>query len=187
MNKRYILQVGDIITFTFKGFKMKFFVGPYFEYRLPRLKDYFNITEKTPIDLLGLGLCMAGEDGNVNNVSKMQAAYPILGELDHDYYFMTSVCKESEFWTSIARYIHDGSITDFTIYTLNEHTVHYNTNVEYKVVSTKNPFKDSVGNILFKATYWCPRIWHTWHLRNIEDFYAILKLRICQHQTILVC
>ena len=56
MNKRYKFQVGDIIAFKFMGLRFKFRLVPQFEYFLPRMCDYWDISDSTPITFTGLKL-----------------------------------------------------------------------------------------------------------------------------------
>lgn len=174
MNKRYKFQVGDIVAFTFMGLRFKFRVIPTFGYFLPRMCDYWDISDSTPITFTGLKLeYVSKRRGELpRNVIGMH--YPELTDLGSTCYCILNNSEEFDFWTALMRFAHHGIVKNLTIYTLGDRPVRYNNNRTCKVVNTKAPYKNSVGAIKSKSVP-VSKEWHLNNATNIDDVLAAIK------------
>lgn len=174
MNKRYKFQVGDIVAFTFMGLRFKFRVVPQFEYFLPRMCDYWDISDSTPITFTGFILEYASERRGDNPCAAIGVHFPELTDLGSTCYCILNNREEFDFWTALIRFVHYGIVKNLTIYTLGDRPVNYNTNRACKVVNTKVPFKNSVGAIKSKSAH-MSKAWHLHSATNIDDVLAAIK------------
>lgn len=174
MNKRYKFQVGDIIAFTFMGLRFKFRVVPQFEYFLPRMCDYWDISDSTPITFTGFTLEYASKRRGDNPCAAIGVHFPELTDLGSTCYCILNNREEFDFWTALMRFVHYGIVKNLTIYTLGDRPVNYNTNRACKVVNTKVPFKNSVGAIKSKSAP-ASKEWHLHSVTNIDDVLAAVK------------
>ena len=174
MNKRYKFQVGDIVAFKFMGLRFKFRVKPQFEYFLPRMCDYWNISDKTPITFTGFTLQYASKRRGELPRDVIGMYYPELIDLGSTCYCILNNSEEFDFWTALMRFAHHGIVKNLTIYTLGDRPVQYNSNNVCKVVNTKAPYKNSVGTIESKSAP-VSKEWHLNHATNIDDVLSIIK------------
>ena len=174
MNKRYKFQVGDIIAFTFMGLRFKFRVIPTFGYFLPRMCDYWDISDSTPITFTGLKLEYVSKRRGELPRDVIGMHYPELTDLGSTCYCILNNSEEFDFWTALMRFVHHGIVKNLTIYTLGDRPVNYNNNRVCKVVNTKAPFKNSVGAIKSKSVP-VSKEWHLHNATNIDDVLAAIK------------
>ena len=174
MNKRYKFQVGDIIAFTFMGLRFKFRVVPQFEYFLPRMCDYWDISDSTPITFTGLKLEYVSKRRGELPRDVIGMHYPELTDLGSTCYCILNNSEEFNFWTALMRFAHHGIVKNLTIYTLGDRPVRYNSNRVCKVVNTKAPFRNSVGTIKSTSVS-VSKEWHLNNATNIDDVLAAIK------------
>lgn len=174
MNKRYKFQVGDIIAFKFMGLRFKFCVVPQFEYFLPRMCDYWDISDSTPITFTGFTLEYVSKRRGELPRDVIGMHYPELTELGSTCYCILNNSEEFDFWTALMRFAHHGIVKNLTIYTLDDRPVRYNNNRVCKVVNTKAPFKNSIGAAGTKSVP-VSKEWHLNHVTNIDDVLASIK------------
>lgn len=174
MNKRYKFQVGDIIAFTFMGLRFKFRVVPQFEYFLPRMCDYWDISDSTPITFTGFTLEYVSKRRGELPRDVIGMHYPELTDLGSTCYCILNNSEEFDFWTALMRFAHHGIVKNLTIYTLGDRPVRYNNNRTCKVVNTKAPYKNSVGAIKSKSVP-VSKEWHLNNATNIDDVLAAIK------------
>lgn len=174
MNKRYKFQVGDIIAFTFMGLRFKFRVIPTFGYFLPRMCDYWDISDSTPITFTGFTLEYVSKRRGDNPCAAIGVHFPELTDLGSTCYCILNNREEFNFWTALMRFAHHGIVKNLTIYTLGDRPVNYNSNRTCKVVNTKAPYKNSVGTIKSKSVP-VSKEWHLHHVTNIDDVLAAIK------------
>jgi len=174
MNKRYKFQVGDIVAFTFMGLRFKFRVVPQFEYFLPRMCDYWDISDSTPITFTGLKLEYVSKRRGELPRDVIGVHYPELTELGSTCYCILNNSEEFDFWTALMRFAHHGIVKNLTIYTLGDRPVNYNSNRTCKVVNNKAPFKNSVGTIKSKSVP-VSKEWYLHNATNIDDVLTAIK------------
>ena len=174
MNKRYKFQVGDIIAFTFMGLRFKFRVVPQFEYFLPRMCDYWDISDSTPITFTGFTLEYVSKRRGELPRDVIGMHYPELTDLGSTCYCILNNSEEFDFWTALMRFAHHGIVKNLTIYTLGDRSVTYNSNRVCKVVNTKAPFRNSIGAIKSKLAP-VSKEWHLNNATNIDDVLAAIK------------
>ena len=174
MNKRYKFQVGDIIAFKFMGLRFKFCVVPQFGYFLPRMCDYWDISESTPITFTGLKLEYVSKRRGELPRDVIGMYYPELTDLGSTCYCILNNSEEFDFWTALMRFARHGIVKNLTIYTLGDRPVHYNSNRACNVVNNKAPYKNSVGSIKSKSVP-VSKEWHLNHVTNIDDVFAAVK------------
>ena len=174
MNKRYKFQVGDIVAFTFMGLRFKFRVVPQFEYFLPRMCDYWDISDSTPITFTGLKLEYVSKRRGELPRDVIGMYYPELTDLGSTCYCILNNSEEFDFWTALMRFARHGIVKNLTIYTLGDRPVHYNSNRTCKVVNTKAPYKNSIGTVTTKSVP-VSKEWHLTHATNIDDVLAAIK------------
>nr|DAR80988.1 MAG TPA: hypothetical protein [Caudoviricetes sp.] len=174
MNKRYKFQVGDIVAFTFMGLRFKFRVVPQFEYFLPRMCDYWDISDSTPITFTGFTLEYVSKRRGNNPCAAIGVHFPELTDLGSTCYCILNNSEEFDFWTALMRFAHHGIVKNLTIYTLGDRPVRYNSNRVCKVVNTKAPFKNSIGAIESKSVP-VSKEWHLHNATNIDDVVAAIK------------
>ena len=174
MNKRYKFQVGDIIAFKFMGLRFKFRVVPQFEYFLPRMCDYWDISDSTPITFTGFTLEYVSKRRGELPRDVIGMHYPELTELGSTCYCILNNSEEFDFWTALMRFAHHGIVKNLTIYTLGDRPVRYNSNRVCNVVNTKAPYKNSIGAAGTKSVS-VSKEWHLNHVTNIDDVLALIK------------
>ena len=174
MNKRYKFQVGDIIAFTFMGLRFKFRVIPTFGYFLPRMCDYWDISDSTPITFTGLKLEYVSKRRGELPRDVIGMHYPELTDLGSTCYCILNNSEEFDFWTALMRFAHHGIVKNLTIYTLGDRPVTYNSNRACNVVNNKAPFKNSVGTIKSTSVP-VSKEWHLHSVTNIDDVLAAIK------------
>ena len=174
MNKRYKFQVGDIIAFTFMGLRFKFRVIPTFGYFLPRMCDYWDISDSTPITFTGLKLEYVSKRRGELSRDVIGMHYPELTDLGSTCYCILNNSEEFDFWTALMRFAHHGIVKNLTIYTLGDRPVRYNSNRVCNVVNTKAPYRNSVGAIKPKSVP-VSKEWHLHHVTNIDDVLDLIK------------
>lgn len=174
MNKRYKFQVGDIVAFTFMGLRFKFRVVPQFEYFLPRMCDYWEISDSTPITFTGFTLEYVSKRRGELPRDVIGMYYPELTELGSTCYCILNNSEEFDFWTALMRFARHGIVKNLTIYTLGDRPVHYNSNRTCKVVNTKAPYKNSIGTVTTKSVP-MSKEWHLHSVTNIDVVLSIIK------------
>lgn len=174
MNKRYKFQVGDIIAFKFMGLRFKFRVVPQFEYFLPRMCDYWDISDSTPITFTGFTLEYVSKRRGELPRDVIGVHYPELTDLGSTCYCILNHSEEFDFWTALMRFAHHGIVKNLTIYTLGARPVQYNSNRMCKVVNNKAPFRNSVGSVVTKSVP-ASKEWHLHNATNIDDVLAAIK------------
>lgn len=174
MNKRYKFQVGDIIAFKFMGLRFKFRVVPQFEYFLPRMCDYWDISDSTPITFTGFTLEYVSKRRGELPRDVIGMHYPELTDLGSTCYCILNNSEEFDFWTALMRFAHHGIVKNLTIYTLGDRLVRYNSNRTCKVVNTKAPYQNSVGTIKSKSVP-MSKEWYLNNATNIDDVLAAIK------------
>ncbi len=174
MNKRYKFQVGDIVAFTFMGLRFKFRVIPTFGYFLPRMCDYWDISDSTPITFTGLKLEYVSKRRGELPRDVIGMHYPELTELGSTCYCILNNSEEFDFWTALMRFAHHGIVKNLTIYTLGDRPVRYNSNRVCNVVNNKVPYKNSIGTVTTKSVS-VSKEWHLHNVTNIDDVLAAIK------------
>ena len=174
MNKQYKFQVADIIAFKFMGLRFKFRVIPTFGYFLPRMCDYWDISDSTPITFTGLKLEYVSKRRGELPRDVIGMHYPELTDLGSTCYCILNNSEEFDFWTALMRFAHHGIVKNLTIYTLGDRPVNYNSNRVCTVVNTKAPYKNSVGTIKSKSVP-VSKEWHLHSVTNIDDVLAAIK------------
>lgn len=174
MNKRYKFQVGDIIAFTFMGLRFKFRVVPNFGYFLPRMCDYWDISDSTPITFTGFTLEYVSKRRGDNPCAAIGVHFPELTDLGSTCYCILNNREEFNFWTALMRFAHHGIVKNLTIYTLGDRPVNYNSNRVCNVVNNKVPYKNSIGTVTTKSVP-MSKEWHLHSVTNIDDVLAAVK------------
>lgn len=156
------------------GLRFKFRVVPQFEYFLPRMCDYWDISDSTPITFTGLKLEYVSKRRGELPRDVIGMYYPELTDLGSTCYCILNNSEDFDFWTALMRFTHHGIIKNLTIYTLGDRPVRYNNNRVCKVVNTKAPFRNSVGTIKSKSVP-VSKEWHLNNATNIDDVLAAIK------------
>lgn len=171
MNKHYSFRIGDIFMLKYKGVKIKFFVTPALvhSYRALMIGD---IDENTPVYFTQL-VHEPFDKGISNKLARMTGyeneVWTPFEDLFNGYWL-------ERFWTTLNRYIKNGDVTDFRIYTFSNSTVKYNVNREYKIYNNKAPYKTRNGSVYNKASRYTPEVLKDIvKCKNADDVIAVIK------------
>lgn len=147
---------------------------PQFEYFLPRMCDYWEISDSTPITFTGFTLEYVSKRRGELPRDVIGMHYPELTELGSTCYCILNNSEEFDFWTALMRFVHHGIVKDLTIYTLGDRSVRYNSNRACNVVNNKAPFRNSIGAIKSKSVP-VSKEWHLHSVTNIDVVLSIIK------------